>query len=163
MLTVFPFEGYSARPCESSETKGVFSQIPGSAGEPKETLVVPSRASPAGSSTAKASARSSAVVVSNCSTVRADGGGGGGGVGSNVSAGRATGLIVGAAAAGAEAGASRPCKDGDSQAARAKNGSSIKRFISDTLRCPEGGFNRAYPPCAVERASISSCHDRAID
>lgn len=88
-----PFDGYAMWPCCSSVTSGVFSQIPGSVGDPSDAIVVPSTALDAGAAGASAAARSSAVVVSNCSTVRALAGGGGGGVGSNVGAGTAAGAV----------------------------------------------------------------------
>jgi hypothetical protein len=71
--TDLPDPGYSTRPCVGALTSGVSSQKPGSAGLPSEAIVLPKSASfgVGFSAIATAAARSSLVVVSNCSTVRA--------------------------------------------------------------------------------------------
>jgi len=150
IFTDLPLAAYSTRPSVTSLTKAVFNQMPGSAGEPSATFVTPKLRSPAGSSTAKASARSSAVVVSNCSTVRAVGGGGGGASRS----GRATGEIVCSCGAATSTG-------GTSQADKAIKGKRKSRFISGTLCAPAPRLKRFVRPCAGPRAALGLSHDNA--
>ena len=106
---------YSMRPSVNCVTKGVLSQIPGSAGGPSDAIVVPKDVLVCAVVGAVASARSASEVVSNCSAVVADAGGGGGGAGFSVGAAGTAGVPRSVP--------KRPCIEGDVHPANAASGS----------------------------------------
>lgn len=105
------------RPWVTALTNGVFSQMPGSVGDPKVADVRPISA-PALADTCVAACLSAAEVVSNWSTVRAVRGGGGGKVIAGMTVWGASGAATSAS--------------GRSHAARAKNGRIKNLFMIAT-------------------------------